>query len=113
FGARAPETLEFLLLEHAEELRLQLERDVPDLVEEEGSAIRQLEPPDPLCDRAREGAALVAEELALEQTGRNGRAVELHERPLAAPAELVDGAGDQLLARARLAADDHGGVGRC
>src|SRR5579862_6416421 len=75
------------------------------------SSVRQLEAPDPLRDRAREGAALVAEELALEEARRDGGAVELHERPLAASAELVNGARDQLLPRSGLAVDDDGGVG--
>ena len=65
--ARAADALELLLLEDAQQLRLQLERDVADLVEEERAAVRQLEAPDPLRDGAGERAALVAEELALEQ----------------------------------------------
>src|SRR5207244_5387672 len=92
FGARAAETLELLLLEHPEQLRLQLERDVADLVEEDRPLVRQLEPPDPLRDRTREGAPLVAEELALEETRRDGRAVELHERAFPTPAQVVNGA---------------------
>src|SRR5207253_3689410 len=86
FGARAAEPFELLLLEHAQQLRLELERNVADFVEEEGPAVRQLEAPDPLRDGAREGPSLVAEQLALEKTGRDGGAVELHERPLATPA---------------------------
>ena len=59
-----------LLLQHAQQLRLQLERDVADLVEKQRAAVRQLEAADPLRDRAGERAALVAEELALQQAGR-------------------------------------------
>jgi len=75
----AAEPLEFLLLEDAEELRLELERDVADLVEEERPAVRQLEASDSLRDRARESATLVAEELALEEAGGDGGAGD--ERP--------------------------------
>src|SRR5438876_2269562 len=109
---RATEPLELPLLEHPQQLRLQLERDVADLVEEERSAVGQLETADPLRDGPGESAALVAEELALEQPRRDGGAVDLDERPPSAPAQVVKGAGDQLLAGARLAADEHGRVGR-
>ena len=105
--ARAAEALELLLLEHAQELRLELDRDVAHFVQEERSAVGQLEAPDALRDRARERAALVAEELALEQARRDGGAVDLDEAALAPRAALVDRARDQLLAGARLAADQH------
>ena len=53
----------------------------------------------------------MAEQLALQQPGGDGRAVELDEGAVPARAQVVQGAGDQFLARARLAADEHGGVG--
>ena len=61
--------------------------------------------------RAGEGALLVAEQLALDQGRRDRAAVHHHKRPLAARAELVERVGQQLLARAALAGDEHGGVG--
>src|SRR5207245_8524176 len=92
------------------ELRLQLERNVADLVEEQRSPVRQLEPSDALPDGAREGAPLVAEQLALEKARRDGGAVDLDEGPLATPAQVVNRARDQLLPGARLAEDEHGRV---
>src|SRR6185436_6775188 len=60
---------------------------------------------------AREGAALVAEELRLEQVLGQGRAVDLDES-LAGPVRLaVDEAGDDLLAHAGLPEDQDGGIG--
>ena len=56
---------------------------------------------------AGEGALLVAEQLALQQVLRDGRAVEGQERRLGSGAVLVDGAGDQFLAGAALAGDQH------
>ena len=47
------DTLELVLLQHAEELGLQLQGDLADLVEEQRATVRELEPSDPLCDRAR------------------------------------------------------------
>ena len=63
-------------------------------------------------NRAGERALLVAEQLALDQAGRQGGAVDLDERLVAPRAGRVDGAGDQLLAGAGLAGDQHRGVGR-
>ena len=101
--SRAPQALELLLLQHAEELRLQLRWDVADLVEEERPLVGQLEAANFLRDGAGEGAFLVAEQLALDQPCGDGRAVELDEGPVAAGAQLVEGAGDEFLAGAGLA----------
>ena len=60
-----------------------------------------------LADRAREGAALVAEELALEDRLGDGGAVDGDERPARARRPLVDVAREELLARAALAEDEH------
>ena len=108
---RAAEALELLLLQHAEQLGLQLRRDVADLVEEQRPLVGQLEAADLLADGAGEGALLVAEQLALQQPGGDGRAVELDEGAVPPRAQLVQGAGDEFLARARFAPNEHGGVG--
>ena len=105
--ARAAEALELPLLKHAKQLRLQLERDFADLVQEHGPAVRELEASDPLRDGAGERALLVPEQLALEEACRDRRAVQLHERIGLPGAEVVNGAGHQLLARAGLAVDQH------
>src|SRR5439155_26099110 len=68
-GATA-DSAKLALLQHPEELCLGLEGQVRDLVEEKGAAVRQLEDAHPLPVGAGEGAAFVAEELALEQGGR-------------------------------------------
>ncbi len=57
----------------------------------------------------REGTALVAEQLGLDEMLRHRSAVEIHKgraRPWAHP---VEHAGDQPLAAARLALEQHGG----
>ena len=56
---------------------------------------------------AGEGAAHVSEEFALEQTLRDRRAVDRDERLRRAAAREVDGARDDFLAGAALAADQH------
>ena len=49
-----------------ERFRLEIERDITDFVQEDGAVIRQLQPSRLLGDRAREGAALVPKEFALQ-----------------------------------------------
>ena len=63
---------------------------------------------------AREGAALVTEELALGQLARQRPAVYRHERAARIRSQLVQRARQQLLAGAALARDQNGcaGVGR-
>ena len=68
------------LLERAEELRLEAQRHLADLVEEERPAVGRLEEAGPVGGGAGEGAAHVAEELALEEALREGRAVDGDER---------------------------------
>jgi hypothetical protein len=90
-------------LEGAQELRLEVERQLPDLVEEDGPAVRLLEGPLAQPVGAREGPLLVPEQLALDEGLGDGRAVDRDEGRLATPRSVVDGAGDELLAGAGLA----------
>src|SRR5262245_62799186 len=91
------------LLEHPQELRLHARADLTDLVEKARSAVRRLEEPSLVGQRAGERALDVAEELALEQGLGERAAVDRDEWLIAAAARRVDGPRDQLLARARLA----------
>src|SRR5262245_52472491 len=65
---RAAEATKLALLKNAQQLGLRVERQVADLVEEERGAVGLLEDAGSLGVRAREGAALVAEQLALDRT---------------------------------------------
>ena len=103
----AADALELVLLQEAQQLDLDRRRDLADLVEEQRAAVGLLEAPFAPPDRAGERAALVAEELALEQRLGERGAVQLDERLLGARAVLVDGRGDELLAGAALAGDEH------
>src|SRR4029434_4268218 len=68
------------VLEHAQELPLQRKTHVPDLVEKERPSARLLEQAALGGVRARERAAHVAEQLALEQTLGQRGAVDRQER---------------------------------
>ena len=70
-------------LQDAQELRLQAERHVADLVEQQRPAVGLGEQALAGLDRAGEPAANVPEELALEQLLRDGRRVDRHEGPVA------------------------------
>ena len=95
----------------AEELGLDRQGELADLVEEEGAAVGELEAAAPLLLGPGEGSALVAEELALDDgLGQRG-AVDRDEGALGAARALVEGAGDELLARSALAGDEHGRLG--
>ena len=88
------------------------ERDVADFVEEQGAALGQLDLADGRLDRAGEGAALIAEQLGLEQVFGDRGAVDGDEFALGARALVVDRAGEQFLAGAAGAEQHHRDVGR-
>ena len=72
------------LLQRAEELHLEVERQLADLVEEERALVGDLELARARRDGAGERALHVAEELALDQVLRDGAAVDDDERPVRA-----------------------------
>ena len=110
--ARAAEALELALLQHAQELRLHGRAHLADLVEEQDAAGGQLDLPGLGLVRAGEGAALVAEQLRLEQLLGQRRAVERDERAAGSRRRAVDEPGDHLLAGAGFARQQHGRLGR-
>ena len=87
---------------------MQRQGQIADLVEKERAAFRRSEGADRALHGARERPALVAEQLRLGDLGRDGAAVDRHERACGARGELVDGTGGDLLAGAALALDEHG-----
>ena len=107
----AAEPGELAVLQNLQELGLELGAHLPDLVEEHGAATGDLE----LARLARrcacEGAALVAEQLALEQLLGQGRAVHLDEALRAPRGQLVHRARHDLLADATLTVDQNGHSG--
>ena len=107
----APQALEGAVLQDPQNLRLDHQRDVADFIQKDRAATGLLELSDPPCRGAGEGARLVAKKLAFQQGLRDGRAVDDHQRHLISPAVLINRACHQFLARARLAADEYGGVG--
>ncbi len=91
------------LLEHAQQFHLGPRNHLGDLVQENRSAVGELEYAGAPIVRAGERPLLVAENLALEQRFRNGRTVDRDKRKRRTGTELVNRLGDQLLAGAGLA----------
>ena len=105
----AADGLERALLQHAQELHLHRRRgELAHLVEEERAAVGALEASAATLVCASEGAALVSEELGFEHGLGERRAVEPHEGLLATAGVVVNRGGDELLAGAALALDQHG-----
>ena len=100
------DSLAFLLLQDAQDLRLERHGHVADFVEQNRSALRGLEFSRPRLD-SRRHTALDAEKLRLEERFGEGGAVDRDERTLASRALLVDQTGDQLLARAAFPRDEN------
>ncbi|MNO76393.1 hypothetical protein D3C76_674650 [compost metagenome] len=108
FPARGAQRRHFALGQHAQQAGLQAERHVSDLVEEQGAAVGLLQQPaHTLAGSPGEGAGDIAEQLALDQAFRNRRTVQRHERLVAAGAGFVQLAGEDLLAGAGFAVDQH------
>src|SRR5262249_5561119 len=108
----AADTVDLVLLQHAQELRLESELHVADLVEQDRAAVRELELAGLADERAGERTALVSEELALEQLARQRCAVDGDERSAPPRPVLVEIAGEELLAGAALALDENGRAAR-
>jgi hypothetical protein len=103
------DALEFAFLKNPKQLCLQDERNLTDLVEKQGSPVGELESAGAIPVRPCERTSHMSEELALEKLLRNRRAVHLDERSVGTPAPSMNRTGDQLLADAGLAPDEHGG----
>ena len=108
----AADALDHTLLQEAQQLTLERRRQISDLVQEQGAAVGELDPPERLLFRAREGPALVTEQLGLQQGLGDRRAVDRDEATLAARAGGVDGPRHDLLAGAAFAVEDDARVGR-
>ena len=108
---RVPHPLDLPLLDDPQQLDCTVGRDVADLVEQQRAAVRLLEAPAAIPQRAGEGPLHVAEELALQQVLVERRAGDADERPGRAARAGVDRLGDALLPRPALPQDHHGRVG--
>ena len=107
---RAAHALHLACFEHTQELRLKTDVELADFVQEERAAIGHFEAALLAVGRTGKGAAFVAKQNAFDEV-RGDRAAVLHdEGPLCALRRAMNGARNELLAGARLAANEHGEV---
>ena len=107
-GFGAAHRVHHALLQHAQQLDLQLQRQVANLVQKNRAVLRQLKAPDPVGHGAGKCALAVAKELALDQVLGDGRAVDGHKVGAGAVRQIVQRTRHNFLARAALARDQHG-----
>src|SRR5579862_3840146 len=100
--ASTAESFKFSLLQGAQQLWLNLDRNVSNLVQEQRALISQLQPADFLRNRSRECASFVSEKFTLKQASRNRCAIELHKGSVFSFAAIMNGTGNQFLSRTRL-----------
>src|SRR5271169_3437813 len=110
-GLLLPDRNEAALVEGAQDFRLRLEAHVTDFIQEQGTAVGLLKLALFVGCRAGKRSGAVSKQLALNQVFGNSSAVYLDKHLVLAQALGVDGARHQLLARARLAVDEHASVG--
>jgi len=110
---RATDPLELTVLQHAKQRGLQARCELADFVEKEGPACGALEAPFPPRHRPGEGAALVAEQLALHHRWRERCAIRVHEGTAPTLRHPVQDAGGQTLSHTRLTREENRRVQRC
>ncbi len=101
-----------VLLQHTQQLDLHWQRDVGQFVKEDCAAVSQGEQAGARLRRAGECAAHMAEQLAFDEVRIEAADVNGQERPIAARAEAMNGTGDEFLAGAALAGDQHARLAR-
>ena len=100
------------IFDRAQQPVLRRRRQGRQLVEEQGAAVRLLEPAVPGLGGAGEAARLMAEQFGLDQIFGQRGAVHRHQRPRPARRQMMQPLGNQLLAGAALADYQHRPVER-
>src|SRR6516225_3075558 len=90
------QTFHLALLQHPQQLRLSIGRHIADFIEQDAPAVSQLKAADPLLDRSGESTSLVAEQSAVDQTGRQSGTVHLDQRTILTKAARMNRTCDQL-----------------
>src|SRR5262249_29204762 len=111
-GARATDSLKYPLLQHTQQLRLKVCRELADFIKKYRAALRHLKLAFLLSDGTCKRAFFMTEQFALEQRFRERRAVDGHEWPVGPRTGGVDRARNQFLASAALAENQHRRVSR-
>src|SRR5262249_16318263 len=107
FTAQPPDSTVF---QNPEEFRLQLKRHLSDFIQEQRAAICQFKAARTRSDGSGEGAFLMAEDFAFDESFRNCGGVDGNEWTICALAEAVNRSGREFFAGPALASDDRRSV---
>src|SRR6185369_13080718 len=110
-GTIAANSLEFLVLDRAQQLRLEFERHLPDFIEKKRALVGQFESSDSLRQGSRKRPLLMSEQLAFEQARGNRGAVHFDEAAFFPTAQLMDCSGDEFLSRSGFPLDEDSRIG--
>ncbi len=109
-GLGTADTLEDPLLQDPQELDLNVRGEFADFVQKERSSVRQFEPALFLGHGPGKRAFFVTKEFAFQGSGIQGHAVHRNERGILPPGGEMDGSGNEFLAGAGFAGEQHGGA---
>ena len=105
---RRADRRDFVLLQHAQQLRLQIDRHLADFVEKDDAARGRAEHAQAASGRAGKRALLVTEQLAFGQGGGERGAVDGDERLVAARTEPMQQSGPDFFTGTGFAGDKNG-----
>src|SRR6185437_7920269 len=100
------------IFEDAKEFRLCAHGHLTQLIEQQRPVLGQFEATGAPFQSSGESSFFMAEQLALHQRFGHCGAIDGHEWPIAARAEVMNSAGDKLFARTALARNENGGARR-
>src|SRR5439155_21400494 len=109
---RAADSFDLTPLDRAQDLRLKVDRELADFVEQDRSTRGRLERASPRGRCPGECTSLVDEELALEKGRGKRAAIDDHERSILSPPLPMTGLGGSFFSRTRFALDENGGFAR-
>src|SRR5437660_6969472 len=109
-GLAAADSRKLQVLHDVQQFRLEGEGEFADLVQVDGSAVRQLEHPQLSPGGPGEGAFFVAKERGFQEPSGEGGTVHPDERPVRPRGRRVDGARHEVLADPALPAEEDGRI---
>ena len=104
----AAQAAKLVIFEYTQQLGLRGYGHLADLIQQQGSAFCQLKAAGASLQRARKSSLLMAEDFTLDQSLRDGGAVDRHEGFISAGTEFMNGAGDEFFAGSTGASYEHG-----
>src|SRR5882724_7845203 len=102
-----------MLLQDAQQLRLQPRRDVAYFVQKQRALVSHLEAPDLLRDGPGKRALLMAEQFVFQKVQGNGRAIEFYKSAPATLTGLVNGVSNKFFSGTGFTLDQDSGVCGC